>query len=62
MTFRVFISHGWHDRWIAGQMARRITEDTGAEPFIDIFDIKMGDRIEQKILSELPRYDELVFC
>lgn len=41
-------------------MARRIIEDAGAEPFIDFFDIKKGDRIEQKILSELPRCDELV--
>lgn len=41
-------------------MARRITEDAGAEPFIDIFDIEKGDRIEQKILFELPRCDELV--
>jgi TIR domain len=60
MSYRVFISRGWHDRWIAAQMARRIKEDTGAEPFIDIFDIKKGDRIEQRILSELPRCNELV--
>jgi hypothetical protein len=60
MTYRVFISHGWHDRWIAAQMARRIREDTGAEAFIDIFDLKKGDRIEDKILSELPRCNELV--
>jgi hypothetical protein len=60
MSYRVFISHGWHDRWIAGQMARRIKEDTGAEPFIDIFEVKKGDRIEQRILSELPRCNELV--
>jgi hypothetical protein len=60
MAYRVFISHGWHDRWVAGQMARCIKEDAGAEPFIDIFDVKKGDRIEQKILSELPLCDELV--
>jgi len=41
-------------------MARCIKEEAGAEPFIDIFDLKKGDRIEQKILSELPLCDELV--
>jgi len=58
--YRVFVSHGWHDRWIARQMAKCITDDAGAEPFIDIFDIQKGDRIEQKIQSELPNCDELV--
>jgi hypothetical protein len=57
--YRVFISHGWHDRWIAEQMAR-LVRDVGAEPFIDIFDIKKGDRIEERIKEELPRCDELV--
>lgn len=57
--YRVFISHGWHDRWIAAQMARLIRQ-AGAEAFVDIFDIKKGDRIEERILEELPRCDELV--
>jgi hypothetical protein len=43
MTHCVFISHGWHDRWIAKKMARLIAE-AGATPFIDIFDLKKGDR------------------
>lgn len=58
-NYRVFVSHGWHDRWIARQMARLIQE-AGAEPFIDIFDISKGDRIEDRIRDELPRCDELV--
>ncbi|ABD88208.1 TIR domain-containing protein [Rhodopseudomonas palustris] len=49
MSHNVFVSHGWHDRWIARQMARMIVERTGAEVFIDIFDIKSGDRIEQRV-------------
>jgi hypothetical protein len=59
MPYRVFISHGWTDRWVAAQMARSI-RDIGGEAFIDFFDIKKGDRIETKIQVELPRCDELV--
>jgi hypothetical protein len=59
MAYRVFISHGWHDRWIAKQMARLISE-VGATPFIDIFDVKKGDRIEPKIQRGLDEANELV--
>ncbi len=59
MVYRVFISHGWDDRWIAKQMARLI-EDVGATPFIDIFDVKKGDRIESKIQQGLGEANELV--
>jgi hypothetical protein len=59
MAYRVFVSHGWSDRWVAEQMAKCIRE-IGADPFIDIFDLKKGDRIEQKIQVELPKCDELV--
>ena len=60
MSYRVFVSYGWSDRWIARQMAKCIETDAGAEPFIDIFDIKKGDRFEQRIAEELPKCDELV--
>jgi TIR domain len=59
MTYGVFISHGWHDRWIAKQMARLIAE-AGGSPFIDIFDLKKGDRIEAKILEGLDQASELI--
>jgi len=59
MAYRVFVSHGWSDRWVAKQMARCI-RDVGGDPFIDIFDIKKGDRIERKIQAELPSCKELV--
>jgi hypothetical protein len=59
MVYCVFISHGWDDRWIAKQMARLI-EDVGATPFIDIFDVKKGDRIESKIQQGLGEANELV--
>jgi len=59
MSYNVFVSHGWHDRWIARQMARLI-RDAGAEPFIDIYDIKKGDRIEAKVQQGLDEATELV--
>ena len=55
----VFISHGWHDRWVAKQMARPIRE-AGAVPFIDIFDIKKGDRIEPRVKEGIRNCAELV--
>src|SRR5262245_25752513 len=60
MVYRVFVSHGWSDRWVASQMARVITSDAGAEAFIDIFDILKGDRIEDRVRQELPKCDELI--
>ena len=59
MTYTVFISHGWHDRWIAGQMARLIAE-RGAEPFVDVFDIRKGDRIAERVRDGLTHCDELL--
>jgi MTH538 TIR-like domain (DUF1863). len=59
-SYRVFVSHGSADRWVATQIVRRIREDTGANTFLDVFDVEKGDDIEQKIFSELPSCDELV--
>ena len=59
MAYSVFISHGWHDRWIAKQIARLIGE-AGATPFIDMFDLKKGDRIEAKIQEGLDCASELI--
>lgn len=59
MRYTVFISHGWHDRWIARQMARLITE-ASAQPYIDVYDIKKGDRIEAKVQQGLEEASELV--
>jgi hypothetical protein len=41
-------------------MARAIREAGKAEPFIDIFDLARGDRIETRIQTELPSCQELV--
>jgi len=38
----------------------RLVEEAGAVPFIDIFDVKKGDRIEERIREELPKCVELV--
>jgi len=38
----------------------RLISDAGATPFIDIFDIKSGDRIEAKVRQGLVRCAELV--
>lgn len=60
MAYRVFISHGWHDRWIARQIARCIEQDAGGEAFIDIFDISKGDRIEERVRAGLQSSQELI--
>jgi len=59
MAYTVFISHGWHDRWIAARMADQIVK-AGGSPFIDIFDIKKGDRIEECVQRGLREAVELV--
>ncbi|WP_022722684.1 toll/interleukin-1 receptor domain-containing protein [Rhodopseudomonas sp. B29] len=60
MPYSVFLSHGWHDRWIARQMAAIIVERTGASAFIDIFDIHSGDRIEERVHTGVTGCTELV--
>ncbi len=59
MIYSIFISHGWHDRWIARQMAR-LVEANGASAFINIFDIKKGDRIEERVREGVENCHELV--
>lgn len=60
MALRVFISHGWADKWVAEQIARRVKIDCGAEVFIDIFDIEKGDDFEERIFDELRNCQELL--
>jgi hypothetical protein len=60
MPYSVFVSHGWHDRWIARQIASLIVSRTNAGVFVDIFDIKSGDRIEQRVHAGLTGCSELV--
>jgi nucleoside 2-deoxyribosyltransferase len=58
--YRIFISHGWADRWVALQIERHVREICGCDTFIDVYDVKKGDDIESRIFDELPRCDELV--
>jgi hypothetical protein len=60
MAYSVFVSHGWHDRWEAQQIAIGIRGQAGADVFIDIFDIKSGDRIEEKVHAGLNGCSELI--
>jgi hypothetical protein len=60
MPYGVFLSHGWHDHWLAKQMARCMTADAKAAVFVDFYDIKHGDRIEEKIQQGLLSCNELV--
>jgi hypothetical protein len=60
MPYRVFVSHGSSDSWVARQIERRIREDAGAETFIDAFDIAKGDDFEERIFNEMARTSELV--
>ena len=60
MAYSVFVSHGWHDRWIAREIATGIQNKARAEVLIDIFDIKSGDRIEEKVHAGLSGCNELI--
>jgi hypothetical protein len=60
VSYRVFLSHAWADRWLAGQIARRIGSDCRATVFIDVFDVKKGDDIEDRIFEAMLGTDELV--
>jgi TIR domain len=58
--YRVFVSHGSADRWVAEQIARRLKRDCRCETFIDVFDVEKGDDIEHRVFEELPKCDELI--
>lgn len=58
--YRIFVSHGWVDRWVAMQIERAIRVDCGAQTFLDVYDVEKGDDIEARIFEELPRCDELL--
>jgi hypothetical protein len=60
LILRVFISHGWADRWVAEQLSKRIREDCGAEVFVDVFDIAKGDDFEDRIFGEMHKCHEFV--
>lgn len=57
--YRVFVSHGSDDRWIAGQIARRLGE-LGAETFLDETNIPKGANFKQIIHKEIALSNEVV--
>jgi len=59
-TYKVFISHGSEDKWVAQQIGRRIREDCGAETFLDVDDVATGDNFERRIHAEIKKSRELV--
>jgi hypothetical protein len=57
--YRVFVSHGSHDLWIAAQMARCVRE-TGAETFLHATDVEYGANYKERLREELARCNELI--
>ena len=60
LRFKVFVSHGAADSWVARQIGRRIREDCGADTFLDVDDIASGDNFKERIKEELQQAQELV--
>jgi TIR domain len=58
-SYRIFLSHGGADAWIASQIAARL-QDCGAMTFLDNNDLSKGDDFKQVIRVEVGRSDELV--
>jgi hypothetical protein len=50
-TYKVFVSHGSHDLWLASQIAKEIRE-LGALPFLDETDIPKGNPDFKRIIRE----------
>ena len=60
LSFKVFVSHGAGDSWVARQMGRRIREDCEAGTFLDVDDVASGDNFKERIHAELHQAQELV--
>lgn len=57
--YKVSVSHGSKDAWVAGQIAKEIRR-VGALTFLDETDIPKGDNFKQRIQSEIAESDELI--
>jgi hypothetical protein len=57
--YKVFVSHGKPDSWLAAQMARLIKE-CGAATFLDETDIAKGDDFKRIIHREVAQSRELI--
>jgi hypothetical protein len=57
--YRVFVSHGSDDRWIAAQIAKALRE-LGADTFLDESSIPKGANFKQIIHKEIALSNEVV--
>jgi hypothetical protein len=57
--YRVFVSHGSDDGWIAAQVARCV-RDLGAETFLDETNIPKGGNFKQIIHREIASSNEVI--
>lgn len=57
--YKVFVSHGKPDTWLAAQVARR-AQDCGASTFLDETDIRTGDDFKRIIHREIAQSEELI--
>jgi hypothetical protein len=57
--YRVFVSHGSDDSWIAAQIARRV-RDLGADTFLDETSIPKGANFKQIIHREIASSNEVI--
>jgi hypothetical protein len=58
-SYRVFISHGSPDRWIAKQI-RKLLQTNSVSCFLDDADINIGDNFRTAILHELQVCNEVL--
>jgi hypothetical protein len=58
--YKVFVSHGSADAWIARQMGRSIRDDCGATTFLDVEDVAAGDDFKTRVHTEIRASRELV--
>ncbi|MEX1185921.1 MAG: toll/interleukin-1 receptor domain-containing protein [Gemmatimonadaceae bacterium] len=59
MPYKVFISHGADDTWLAAQMGHCI-EEAGCTTFLDVRDIAKGADFKAVVKGELSQSAELV--
>jgi hypothetical protein len=57
--YKIFLSHGSDDSWIATQIARRVQE-VGAVPFLDETNIPKGANFKKSIHDEIKQSRELI--
>ena len=58
-SYRVFVSHATHDKWIAKILCEKM-QAHGATVFRDDRDIEGGESIPERICDEIEACDELV--